>query len=299
MTGAGEAAVRFSIVIPTFRRTTLLRQTLGSLGDCDPPSDEVIVVDADADASARSVVAEFQDGSLPSFRYLHTRPSLTVQRNRGMNEATGDVVVFLDDDVELERGIFARLAEAYDDRSVVGATGRVIETEPKRRGGPRSFVRALLYRGEEGTFTRFGYPRYIRHVDQERDVEYMLGCFMTARREAAKRIRFDESLDGYALAEDEDFSYRLSRQGRIRYLPDIVVHHKKLGFASKDSREFGRLVVANRSYLFQKNFPQTRLARAQFRLLVGVLVVHRVVNFEWRGALGLLEGALRPRRHGE
>jgi GT2 family glycosyltransferase len=258
----------------------------------------VIVVDADPDASARGVVAEFQDDRLPAVRYLHTAPSLTAQRNRGIDESSGDVIVFLDDDVELEPTLFAQLAAAYADAGTVGATGKIIEEPPRRLGGPRSAVRAAIRGGPEGTFTSFGYPRYIREVDRERDVEFMLGCFMSARREVAARVRFDERLTGYALAEDEDFSYRLSRHGRIRYLPGVVVHHKKLGFASKDSREFGRLVIANRAYLFRKNFRQTRLARAQFGLLIGVLLAHRVVNREWRGAIGLLEGTLALRRHG-
>jgi hypothetical protein len=72
---------------------------------------------------------------------------------------------------------------------------------------------------------------------------------------------------------------------------DIVVEHRKLGFGSADERRFGRLVVINRAYLFRKNFEQTPLARAQFGLLVAMLVGHRVVNREWRGARGLLEGA--------
>ena len=82
----------------------------------------------------------------------------------------------------------------------------------------------------------------------------MKGCFMSARREAATTVRFDEQLTGYALAEDEDFSYRLSRLGRIRYAPEIVVQHRKLGFGAQDPRRLGRLVVVNRAYLFRKNF---------------------------------------------
>jgi len=119
----------------------------------------------------------------------------------------------------------------------------------------------------------------------------MSGCFMTARRDIAERIGFDEDLPGYGLAEDEDFSYRLSRVGRIRYLPDAVVEHRKIGFRSHDSRDFGRLVVVNRAYLFRKNFERTPLARVQFALLVLVLLAHRLVNREWRGAAGLVDGA--------
>ena len=105
-----------------------------------------------------------------------------------------------------------------------------------------------------------------------------------------------EHLGGYALAEDEDFSYRLSRLGRIRYVSRIVVEHRKLGFGSADPRGFDRRVVVNRAYLFKKNFAQTPAARAEFALFVAMLLGHRVLNREWRGAQGLLEGAAQVLR---
>ncbi len=205
--------------------------------------------------------------------------------------AEGDVLVFFDDDVSFPVDLFARLERAYEDPQIVGVTGQIVEPRPHRVGGVGSPLRRWLLGGvEEGRFTSFGYPRYVENPERVREVEYMLGCFMTARREQARRVRFDESLGGYALFEDEDFSYRLSHEGRIRYLPDLVVHHDKFGFASKDPREFNRLVVRNRSYLFHKNFARTRLASLQFGLLLALLLGHRLMNREWRAAQGLLEG---------
>jgi glycosyltransferase involved in cell wall biosynthesis len=279
--------MRFSVVIPTLRRPGPLRETLESLLACEPPPDEVIVVDGDPELSSAAVVEHL--GS--SVRILSSPLGMTVQRNNGLDAASGDVVVFLDDDVEVEPDLLRRLAETYSDPSVMGATGRIIEPVQTRAGRPGSLVRRLLHGSKEGKFTRAGYPRYLSRFDREADLEFMQGCFMSARRDLAARVRFDESLTGYALAEDEDFAYRLSRYGPIRFVPGLRVVHKKLGFASQDSREFGRLVIRNRSYLFRKNFPQTRLARTQFALLIATLVIHRLANRQWQGALGLLEGA--------
>jgi len=146
--------------------------------------------------------------------------------------------------------------------------------------------------------TRFGYPRRLQDTETERDVQFMQGCLMTVRREAAAALGFDEHLEGYALAEDEDFSYRLSRTGRVRYLPDAVVRHKNTGMKSSAVRGFNRDVVVNRAYLFEKNFRTTPLAWAQFAGLVCVLVAHRVLNREWEGVRGLLEGSVEAwRRH--
>jgi GT2 family glycosyltransferase len=288
--------LRFSVVIPTLHRLDVLRRTLEILLTCDPPPDEIIVVDADADGGAERLVRELQDGA-SGLRYLRSPRSLTLQRNRGIDEATGDVLVFLDDDVLLPPDTFARLAEAYEDARVIGATGKVVEPHIDRVGGVRSPLRRLLPGGPEGTFTRYGYPRYVQsEAGPPMDVEYMLGCFMSARREAAAQVRFDEALGGYALAEDEDFSYRLSRAGRIRYLPDLVVRHEKTGFSSHEPRSFNRLVVRNRTYLFRKNFAHTRRARAEFRIFLAGLLAHRLVNREWSAARGLLEGIAEVRR---
>jgi GT2 family glycosyltransferase len=286
--------MQFTVVIPTMRREEILDATLESLRQCDPAPHEVVVIDADPDGSSRPIVTAFDHQVSPAVRYLRTDPSLTRQRNSGIDDAAGDVIVFLDDDVTIEVDLFERLDEVYEDPTVVGATGRVIEPQSDRLGGPASSLRRLLPGGgEEGTFTRYGYPRYLSDPDRPRDVEFMQGCFMSARRECAEKVRFDEHLGGYALAEDEDFSYRLSQLGRIRYVPEIVVHHRKLGFGSQDARPFGRRVIVNRAYLFRKNFPQTMIARMQFVWFVLALIGHRLVNREWRGARGLIEGAVQ------
>ena len=290
--------MRFSVVIPTFGRPALLEETLGTLYACEPPPDEVLVIDGHPELRAEEVAARFAAlPAPPELRYLTSEPSATKQRNVGIDAATGDVILFADDDIRVEPNVFAVLGEAYRDPSVVGATGKYFEPPSSRIGGRQSFVRRLLFTGgAEGSFTRFGYPRHLQDLDRPTDVEVMPGLFMSARRDDAAAVRFDERLGGYALAEDEDFSYRLSRRGRIRYLPEAVVVHRKTGFTSRDERAFGRMVVVNRAYLFRKNFRRTPLARLQFALLVLLLIAHRLVNREWAGALGLVEGAVEAWR---
>lgn len=284
---------RLSVVIATRDRPEVLRATLASLARCDPPPSETVVVDGGDRAPAEEVARA------AGARYARSAPGLTVQRNAGLDLAQGEVVVFLDDDVEVDPALLGPLTAAYDDPSVVGATGRVVEHDLRRFGNTRSRWRRILPGGgREGSLTRFGYPRKVQDEHREHDVEYMLGCLMSARRELAARVRFDERLRGYALLEDEDFSYRLSRHGRIRYLPDASIVHKRVGTAAQVARprEFGRTVVVNRAYLFRKNFRRTPLARAQFGLLVGVLAAHRAVNGEWAGVRGVIEGAVEAWR---
>jgi glycosyltransferase involved in cell wall biosynthesis len=280
----------FSVIVATLGRAERLDRALQAIAALDPSPDEVVVVDGSADGSAAPVVAAAATATL-AVRYVASPPGLTRQRNAGLATAGADVVVFLDDDAALDRAALAVLAEVYADPHVVGATGPVEEPASHRIGGQRSAVRRLLRgRRREGTFMACGYPRRIVDGTEAMDVEQMPGCFMSARLDAARATRFDERLPGYALAEDEDFSYRLSRLGRVRYDPRAVVHHDNSGFAGRDRRAFGRAVVVHRWYLLRKNFAVTPFARLQFGALVVVLLVHRLLNRDLAGARGLCSG---------
>ncbi len=292
------AAVQgLSLVIATRRRPEILRQTLHSLVGCDPLPGELIVVDGDEAQSARPVVEEVA-APLPA-RYLPSPAGLTRQRNAGVEAAEGEVVVFADDDVTFGPAVFGVLRDAFADPTVVGATGWMIEPEARRVGRRQSSLWRLLPGArEQGSLTRYGFPRRITAPERPLDVELMHGCFMSARTALARELRFDEDLLGYGLLEDEDFAYRLSRRGRIRFLPAATVIHHKTGFSTQDSRSFNRTLVVNRAYLFRKNFEPTALARAQFGLLLVMLVAHRLVNGDLAGARGLVDGSMQAWRQG-
>lgn len=101
-----------SVVIPTFNRTKLLRRALR--GVCTQSLDalggfEVIVVDnaGGADGVVADVSAQFPDVPL---RYVHeTGPGISHARNRGVAEARGEWIVFLDDDQAPTPGWLAAL----------------------------------------------------------------------------------------------------------------------------------------------------------------------------------------------
>jgi GT2 family glycosyltransferase len=285
--------VRFSVVVATRNRPDELREALRSIAGCEPPPFEIVVVDGDDGRSAEPVVEEFGGDGIPRVLYSPSPPGLSVQRNRGVAIASGEALVFLDDDVTLDPGFFRALAEAYEDGSVVGATGRVIEPQARHFGAKSSRVRNLLFPGgREGSMTEFGYPRRILDPDRERDVEWMQGCCMSARAEAARTVPHDERIPPEFEGEDEDFSYRLSRLGRLRYVPGAVLHHRQLGFRHSRGRSFDRNVVLARTFLFRKNFRRTTRTRLQFAALIAILLVHRLMNREWDGARGVLDGVV-------
>jgi glycosyltransferase involved in cell wall biosynthesis len=281
--------VRVSVLIPTLGRPQLLADTLVTMASLATAPDEVVVVDGDPDRSAQSVLESAALPSCTDRRYLATPRGAALQRNRGLAACTGDIVLFLDDDALLDPASLGLLESAYADPAVVGATGTVIQSKQHRIDRDSSLRRLLPGGGRPGTFTRFGYPRYLGKNDRPRSVEFMMGCFMSARREHALDVGFDEHLTGSAIAEDEDFSFRLSRRGRIAFVPEARCHHR-LAAPYDDERAAARATVVNRAYLFRKNFRPTLLARAQFGLLLGLLLGHRLLNRRWDSAAGIVDG---------
>jgi len=93
--------LRLSVVVPTYNRREVLRVCLASLARQTLSSDqfEVLVVDDGSTDDTESVVRSFQGALLVRYlRQPHNR-GRAAARNRGIREATGDVVVFVDSDV--------------------------------------------------------------------------------------------------------------------------------------------------------------------------------------------------------
>jgi glycosyltransferase involved in cell wall biosynthesis len=86
-----------SVVIPTYNRAGVVSRALTSLGSQTRPPDEVIVIDDGSnDDTERLIRHEF-----PAVRYLRQENrGVAAARNRGIREARGEWLAFLDSDDE-------------------------------------------------------------------------------------------------------------------------------------------------------------------------------------------------------
>jgi glycosyltransferase involved in cell wall biosynthesis len=98
-----------SVVVPTYNRKDSLRVTLDALGkqtplkDKEMPSFEVVVISDGSTDGTEKFLAEYQTKAPYSLRWLQQQNGGPARaRNRGFQEATGEIIVFLDDDVEPE-----------------------------------------------------------------------------------------------------------------------------------------------------------------------------------------------------
>ena len=90
-----------TVAIPTRDRPDWLRRCLTSLAEADGPIWETIVSDDGTDPRTDEVVAELE-GKLPRLRLIRgPRLGLAANRNACIDAATGDYMLFLDDDARL------------------------------------------------------------------------------------------------------------------------------------------------------------------------------------------------------
>jgi GT2 family glycosyltransferase len=195
--------VPVTVVLPTIGRPELVRQCLASLAACDPPVDEVLVVDSSDDDAVSVVVAAFA----PFARRIHcTLPGLGTAFNLGLREARHEIVLLTNDDCTVEPDWVERGHAHASARGDAIVTGRVRPRgDPERVPSTIDDVTAREYAGK-GAFVLY------------------TQCMALRRSSLLDFGGFDGSIR--PSAEDNDLSYRWLRAGRrIRYEPDLVVWH--------------------------------------------------------------------------
>lgn len=99
---AGSQSVHISVIIPTYNRSELLQITLNSLQKQQYPAEciDAWVID-DGSTEDIAQVVKAVPGSIPVTYVRQPNSGATAARNTGAGQASGEVLVFADDDIEL------------------------------------------------------------------------------------------------------------------------------------------------------------------------------------------------------
>jgi len=149
-----------SICIPTLNRPNVLRRLLVSILQHDYSPFEILVIDASDDSLTKQVCIDLDSSGILKYIYSE-RKQLTYQRNIAIKEANGDYILFLDDDIILERGCIREL-KSFLDNDLLGefaAVGPVILNEFGKEiyKYQRIYYRLGIYESlEPGTWLRCG-----------------------------------------------------------------------------------------------------------------------------------------------
>jgi GT2 family glycosyltransferase len=241
--------VRFSIIIPSHRRTDLLALCLRSLQRHAPRAAQVIVVD---DASTAGCVAATAT-AFPDVRVvrLPARRGFCGAVNAGLAAATGDIVELLNDDTEVTAGWAEPALTWFDDPTVAAVAPLVLWGPAGDRidsAGDRYFL--------GGVAAKRGHGQALAAAPAAAGLVFgASGSSAFYRREALLHIgAFPESFGAYF--EDVDVAFRLNRAGfRAVYEPASRVLHRVSASYGRPRRRLLEQQACNEERVFWRNLP--------------------------------------------
>jgi GT2 family glycosyltransferase len=213
-------APRASIVIPVFDEVFLTRICLIGLGLADLGDAEVIVVDNGSSDSTPDLLAEWSAAG-PRRHVVSSGENLGFARgcNLGAERASGDAVVFLNNDTFVLRDWLPCLLRPFSDPSVWVTGSRLLYPSGRIQHAGVVFI-------EEGPGHVFaGLRGDLPLVLEEREYQAVTGAAMAIRRDEFERLgRFDTAY--YNSYEDVDLCLKVrAAGGRIVYVPTSVAYH--------------------------------------------------------------------------
>ena len=224
---------------------------------------ELIVVDNNSTDNTLSEIKRFEKDYTPkNYRYvLETQQGLSFARNRGIREANGDWLVFLDDDAFVSENYIERLSQYIAEIPDMQGFGGKIEPLFEDGKTPewlcrwnRSWVSALDLGNKVIPFKGKAFPTGA-NMGFKRQLVDLYGDFNTQLGRTGKKL-----IGG----EEKDFFIRLKKSNvKIYYLPDISVNHcippsrttleyiEKLGYGVGQSEQYRTLNISRLAYIKQ------------------------------------------------
>ena len=193
-----------SVIMPTRNRAKLLPTAIGSVLDQSYPSWELVVVDDGSEDETWDVLTAWEDPRVRGIR--GEQAGVAAARNRGLADARGSVVAYLDDDNRMHpdwlRSVVWALGRWPDVDVVFGA--RIAEDSRPYRDIPHEMP-ILMFE----PFDREKLETDVNTVDMN----------VLAHRAGLPEARFDESLTGCA---DWDLVLRLTESQPPLALPVLA-----------------------------------------------------------------------------
>src|SRR5581483_5044286 len=125
---AEKKTVDVSVILPTYNRDAVLSKTLECLLAQDPRPKEIIVIDQsrEHDAKTSSFLKDLIDRNQIIYIY-QAQPNAQRARNTAIAESTGEVLLFVDDDVEMGSDFVGAHWRNYMDPEIAAVCGFYLE----------------------------------------------------------------------------------------------------------------------------------------------------------------------------
>jgi glycosyltransferase involved in cell wall biosynthesis len=223
-----------SVIIPTYRREEALVDSIKDVLKQEYPKFELIVVDQTAEHQPEVQSYLESTANNKQIKWLRVNwASLPGARNYGVRHAQGEIVLFIDDDVQLPEGYLLAHAQNYlENPQIGGVAGRVLDRMKQgdaERGaeGYSTELKETLAPEASDPGIAWYYLDFV-YLVKPQPIITARGCNMSFRKDIFTEygVWFDERFRGSAVREESDFCLRLRATGyEIWYDPTAKLVH--------------------------------------------------------------------------
>ena len=231
---------RVSVVIPTRDRAELLRVVLEGLFEAtDYPDIEIVVVDNDSREPETAALLAAHRGDRLRVVAAPGPFNFSDLSNRGAAAATGPVLLFLNNDVEVIRPDWLGELVALAIRPGIGAVGAKLlyPDGTLQHGGVVLRVGSVAGHAQLGLGAEE--PGYFGRMQQTREVSAVTAACLAIRREVFDEVGGFDARDLKIAYNDVDLCLRLRRAGyRNLWTPFArLIHHESKSRGAEDTPE--------------------------------------------------------------
>ena len=303
---------KVSVIIPTKNRMEDIKRCMESISAQTCLPDELVIVDSSDTEGLKPWLDSFCCSKFPghfNFKYIHAKVGLTKARNTGLDNSTKDIVIYVDDDILLDKDCIKEIVHVFDNDSEKGVgivccqlirpvamddfinINKVLEIANQIfhslffLGGPSNKGKFLPSSNYTSIRPNSGGDKIIK-------VETPTADIYALRRETGNEFRWDEELPGGFYGDDVDLSYRVSRKYQNIYNPRAKMIHKPSLIRPTTSAR-AKMRIEFQYYFFRKNFPQSFKHKFAFWWSILGLLLKSAIVMIFRGDSSTIRGHLR------
>lgn len=284
--------MKVSVIIPTLNRSECLRDTMNDLLQQGYKPLEIVIVDQSPQPDSPLLNSlKGLDLSQIFIKYYHVNfKGLPRARNFGWQTSSGEILIYLDDDVKLRPRLIHEHVECYSHKEIGIVAGGIDEAHRPDNPNPTRT-------GAFDPWTATPYRDFNSKVKSE-VVQAPGGNFSCLRKVLTESGGFDESLGvGAALYEETDFCLRVKKLNyKVWFNPDARLTH--LAFATGGCRvpevpNYIWSMSRNRMVVISRHIRWYHMPTAILRQFLYILSYTRTSMNPitlFKGCVGLIDG---------
>ncbi|MDQ3279163.1 MAG: glycosyltransferase family 2 protein, partial [Bacteroidota bacterium] len=270
-----------SVIIVNYNVKYFLEQCLHAvLKAAEDVETEVIVVDNHStDESLPYLAPKF-----PQVKFIRSSANAGFSKacNRGLAEAGGEYILFLNPDTLVAEDSFATCIRFFETHPDCGALGvKMIDgsgtfLKESKRAFPSPLTSLFKLFGFSRLFPRSKlFSRYhLGHLDknQNHEVDVLAGAYLMVQHRILKEVgSFDEAFFMYG--EDVDLSYRIQKKGyKNYYVADTTIIHFKGESTKRGSLNYVRMFYYAMSVFVRKHYGGVKAGIFNFSIQAAIWV---------------------------